>query len=234
MLLMSATIGDTRAYTDELGIRDYEYRQVPNQFSSESRPIHILDAPRMGRKATTADFEKQADVIASAIKSCPPDWSGIIHVTRKTEARLLADRLARRGLQDRVWPMTGHDGSMAPTNQQVEDWKLIKQKTPGAICVSWSLWEGYDGLDEKICIVAKTPFPFLGDEYERARMSYSHGFYNWRTGCKLSQGLGRTRRGRKQDYDLNGARQGFVAIADGNWTRVKKYLSADVREVIVS
>jgi len=27
--------------------------------------------------------------------------------------------------------------------------------------------------------------------------------------------------------------KGFVAIADGNWTRVKKYLSADVREVIV-
>ncbi len=232
-LLMSATIGDTGAFTEELGIRDFAYRRVPNQFTPEQRPIYILDAPRMGRKATTEDFERQADVIADAIKSCPPDWSGIIHVTRKTEARFMTDRLASRGLEDRVWPMTGHDGTQTPTNQQIEDWKLIKTQKPGAICISWSMFEGYDGLDERICIVAKVPFPFLGDEYERARMKYSHRFYNWRTGCKLSQGLGRTRRGRKQDYDLNGTKQGLVAIADGNWTRVKKYLSQDVLEAIV-
>jgi hypothetical protein len=42
--------------------------------------------------------------------------------------------------------------------------------------------------------------------------------------------LGRTRRGREQDY---GEDNGFVAIADGNWTRVKKYLSQSLREAIV-
>lgn len=162
MLLMSATIGDIASYVEELGLKDYEYLQVPNQFPPEARPIHILDAPRLGRKSTDLDYQKQAEVIAAAIESCPSDWSGIIHVTSKKEAGLLAARLANNGLDKRIWPMTGYDGEPTPTNKQVEDWKCVKQKKQGAICVSWSMWEGYDGLDERICIVAKCFTPDVG------------------------------------------------------------------------
>jgi hypothetical protein len=49
----------------------------------------------------------------------------------------------------------------------------------------------------------------------------------------MEQGLGRTRRGRAEDYDSAGERRGLVAIADGNWKRVQKYLSASLREAIV-
>jgi len=95
------------------------------------------------------------------------------------------------------------------------------------------MMEGYDGLEEKITISAKTPFPGLGDEFERERMNYSGSMYLQRAAWKLEQSLGRTRRGREEDYDVEGERRGLVAIADGNWMRVKKYLSENFKEALV-
>lgn len=229
-IAMSATIGDFDAFSDELGIGQHRSLVVPNRFEPKDRKVHILDVPRMGYKSTSRDFEKQADSIAKAILSRPDNWPGIIHVTRKNEAALLSERLAQRGLRWRVWAMPGADGQYIPSAEQVAAWNSRKASVPGSICVTWSLWEGYDGIDEKICIIAKVPFPFLGDPYEKARLEYSKEYYGLRTANQLEQGAGRTRRGFDGDY---GDDNGFVAIADGNWTRVKKYLSAGFREAIV-
>ena len=187
----------------------------------------------MNYKSTEDDFEQQADVIAGAIKGCDPSWNGLIHVTRKRESGLLADRLARRGLQDRIWVMPGADGIYVPTDMQVQEWRERKRQVPNSICISWSLTEGYDGTEEKIDISAKVNFPALGDPYERAKMQYSGKWYLQRTAYALEQSLGRTRRGRPQDYDGRDERRGFVAIADGNYMRVRKYLSESLREALI-
>jgi len=126
--------------------------------------------------------------------------------------------------------MPGWDGAYTPTDEQVKAWSARKRKVPGSICVSWALWEGYDGLDERIDIVAKTPYPYLGDDYEKARMAYSGKLFHWRTACQMEQGLGRTRRGYDEDY---GEENGYVAIADGSWSRVRKYMSAALQSAIV-
>jgi Rad3-related DNA helicase len=185
-------------------------------------------------KSKNKDYQRQADEIAGAILGCPDDWCGIVHVTRKAEAGLLADRLARRGLQDRVWvPPTEQGGKWLGTQDQVLAWEQRKAEVPNSIMVSWQFWQGFDGLSERICIVAKTPFPSLQSEYEKQRMQYSHRFYNQRTAWALIQALGRTRRGREQDYDTEEEMRGYVAIGDGNWTRVKRYLSEDFLEAMV-
>lgn len=231
IIAMSATIGDPEMFAKELGIGQYEFRAVPNQWAPETRRVYTLDAPKMGRKSTEADYEHQADVIAEAILSVPHNWCGIVHVTRKSEATLLAKRLGMRGLSDRVWVIPGANGMYCPTDQQTAAWQARKARVLNSICVAWSLWEGYDGLDERINIVAKVPFPFLGDPYERERLNYSGKFYLQRTAWQLEQALGRTRRGRPEDYDVGEVR-GLVAIADGNWVRVRKYLSQSLREAL--
>jgi len=231
VVVVSATVGNFGAFIEELGIprTDYEGHRVPNQWPPESRPVFDLGAPRMGYKSTESDYNEQADLIARAILDCPKDWSGLVHVTRISEAGLLAERLARRGLQDRVWvPPKG-----VGTDGQVIAWESFKKRTPGAIAVVYSWKEGFDGTEEKIDIVAKVQFPFLGDEYEKARMRYSGTMYKQRTAWDFEQSLGRTRRGREIDYDIEGERRGLVAIADGNWPRIKKYLSESLRESIV-
>jgi Rad3-related DNA helicase len=227
---MSATIGNREAFTEELGIDDYDMRVVPNRFNPEERKVHVLDVPRMGYKSTLLDYDKQAQAIADAILDCPGEWSGLVHVTRKREAQLLAKRLADKGLGDRMWIMPGWDGTYTPTDEQVSAWDRRRREVPNSICVTWALWEGYDGTEEKINIVAKVPFPFLGSEYERERLSYSNKWYLQRAAYQLEQGCGRTRRGFEEDY---GDENGFVAIADANVTRVEKYLSKSAQEALV-
>lgn len=244
-VLMSATIGGVEEFTAELGLTpdEYEFRSVPNQFTAEQRPIYALDCPSMGAKKNheswaqfNARFDKQADVIAQAILDCPSDWSGLIHVTRKKEAQLLADRLSKRGLRGRVWPSTGAgDEGYVPTDRQVLDWQNRKRRVPNSIGIFWSLWEGYNGLDEKINVICKAPFPVYGSpgSYEEAHRKYSNRRYRWTTAVKLAQAAGRTRRGRPGDYDTPTEKRGLVAIADKSWTQCKRYLPQDILDSII-
>lgn len=227
LVAMSATIGNFRAFARELGMADYLALKVSNPWPAWSRPVHILDCPPLSRGTSTKEFEHQADAIARAIHACPPDWSGFIHVTRQSEAPALAERLARRGLADRVWvPPQG------PTHTRMALWQARKRKQKGSLAITWDMWEGVDGLEERICIGAKVPFPDLSSRYETARLYYDPDMYRQRAAWKLEQGLGRTRRGRPEDYDDTEIR-GFVAIADGNWEQIENYFSQSLREALV-
>ena len=229
-LLMSATVGNVADFSSELGISEYQYLSVPNQWPPETRPILDLKAPKMGRSTSDFEVNRQAQIIAQAILDCPSDWSGIIHVTRKSEATYLARRLERYGLSGRMWTPDEKWG----TDIQIQEWYRAKQRKSGLIAVSWTWQEGVDLTEERICITAKVPFPYLGDAYEMERMKYSGRTYMWRAATTLEQSLGRTRRGEAEDYDLNGKREQLVAIADGNWTRVKSALSESFLQSIVS
>jgi len=235
VVLMSATVGNIASFAEELGLEDYQFKSIPNRYQPESRQIYALDVPSMSSKATELDFEKQAVEIANLIKSVDHSWSGLIHVTRKRESLLLANRLAKLGLEDRVWPFTGHDGDYRPTDKQVKDWHKRLVQVPNSIGIGWSVATGYDGAQEKINIVAKVPYPIYGanGSYEEAWRSYSHRRYLWQSACSLMQAVGRTRRGKDEDYDLNGKVNGVVAIADGSWGRVKSQLSNDFLDSVV-
>jgi Rad3-related DNA helicase len=231
-ICMSGTIGDPKTFATELGLKDYQYRSVPSNWPPETRPIHVLDVPHLNYRSTEKEYAQQADAMSKAILACPHDWSGIIHVTRKREAPLLAERLAHRGLQDRVFVTP--DGA---TDAQMAAWQEHKQKTNGQyggqLCIAWSMTEGVDLLDEKICLTAKVPFPDTSDPYEKARLGYSHSFYAQRSAWTLMQSLARTRRGFEEDYNMNGEKRQLVCIADGAWRRIEKYLDPDFLDSIV-
>jgi len=229
MLAMSATIGGTPdPFARELGLSSFDWLDIPDEYPPEQRPIYDLGAPRLGRKATPKDHAEQARLIADAIKEFPSDWSGVIHVVSKAQAERIAWNLSRHGLEDRIWLTPDGTG----TDQMMELWELRKRERRGSLCISWALWMGVDLVDEKIDIIAKTPFPYLGDQYEYERMQVDGTFYLLRTAWMLQQGAGRTRRTRA-DFDTNGDRNNFVAIADGNWTRIKRHLGASFRKAIV-
>ena len=237
-IAVSATIGDPTTFCAELGITPSLVRQVPNQYPLEARRVYELDVPRMGSRSKPdfdARAEKQAEQIARFIECFPPTWSGIIHVTRKAEEKDLCRRLAQRdSLESRLWVVPGKQENYIPTDQQVQAWKQRLARTPGSLLVSCSFAEGYDGLDERICISAKVPFPPMGEDgsYEHAWMLHDNRRYRLRAAVTLAQQLGRTRRGRPEDYDTDALR-GACAVADGSLGQVRKYLPGDLTESLV-
>lgn len=235
-VMMSATIGDPVTFGQELGLGKlgtaWQYTDIPNAWPPESRPVQVLAAPAMGyaTRENESVLNEHARVISKAILDCPRDWQGFIHVTRKTEAVALAGRLASHGVPAwRLWTPNPTHG----TEKMAQEWAREKKCTVGALAVTWAAHEGVDGREEKISICAKVPFPSLGDEYERERMSYSGAMFLQRAAWTLEQSLGRSRRGNPQDYDTPEEKRGLVCIADGNWTRVQKYLSAGLRAALV-
>ena len=236
-LLMSATIGDLPTFKAEFGLDDEGScsRVVESNFRPDRRRVYLLDVPLLKYGCASSVYDRQADAIADAIlNSCPSEWSGIIHVTAKKRAPELAMRLSQRGLGDRVWvPPIKEGRKYLSTREQMELWKGRLAEKPNSILIGWQFWEGYDGTEERINIVAKVPFPSLASAYERERKRYSKKFYLQRAGWNLQQALGRTRRGREEDYDTEDEMRGFCAIADGGWRIVKRYLDEDFRESMV-
>jgi Rad3-related DNA helicase len=231
---MSATIGgDGSTLAEALGLGEFAFRNVPHRWPPEDRPIWIPeDAPRLGGKAKPADYEHQADLLAKGLRTCPPEWSGLILTTSKAEARRVAGRLAERGFGDRVWVTPEkHRGRWAGTQLHTQLWGEEKRKRDGALCVTWNFWRGFDGLDEKIVAVMKAPFAPRGEpgSYQAEKVRAEGAMYHWRTANKLAQGVGRTRRGRDEDY---GPGSGFVAVLDGNYRMVKKHLPVDFAEAV--
>jgi len=231
-IFMSATIGAPDTFTEELGIPLYRANTVPSVWPAERRPVLVpANLPRLGQSAKRegpAAYDRQACIIAGLVNSAPTEWCGVIHHTSIMGARELAGRLAQLGLGDRIWLPPERTG----TEQQMAAWHTRRRKASNSLAIPWSWHTGVDLLDERICIIAKVPFPVLGTKYERARMSYSGKFYLQRTAWALEQACGRTRRGREEDYDTPKERRGLVAIADGNWKRCQKYLSGAFLESI--
>lgn len=216
-VLMSATIGNHVDFAEELGITKYEYHSVPNQWKPEQRPVHVLDVPSMGQSVTEAGRVKHAEAIAKAINDCPSDWSGIIHVTSWKSAWDIRTRLAKAGVKGGRLFIPDRGG----TNKQIAQWNEVRDNGVGKLIITPSMGAGVDLLSERINICAKVPFGFfVNGGWEWERMQFSNRFYRWQTAATLEQQMGRTRRGRAEDYDSPWERNGYVAIADGSFKKM--------------
>jgi len=136
-------------------------------------------------------------------------------------------RRARRGNWDIGFSSRRKVGTIRPRNVE-------KRQYDGLVwCVTTRSGTVLAGRNGRYIFTGQCPFPYLGSDYERQRMKADPAYYRLRTAWELAQGLGRTRRGRPEDYDLDGKMHGFVGIADGNWTRIKKVIPRDVIEAMV-
>jgi len=236
VVMMSATIGKIEAFTEELGIEKYSFRQVEGAWPPETRPIHVYDAPKMSKGGLEKDqsaLGKQADLMAEFIKDSPNRWSGLILVTRRAEVGALARRLAKRGLEERVFPIPGWDDMYIPTNEQVELWHRRLHRIPNSIAISCNLWTGYDGFKENLLLIGKVPFGDLSSAFNYTRMARFRKTYNLEAGNLFSQGLGRIRRGEPEHYDVDGWVNKKVAVFDGSWTRLKSYIPEGIKASFV-
>ncbi len=232
-VLMSATIGRPELFAEELGIENYHFESVPNQYGPERRPVLVPACPVMGYKSTDAQKVEQAVIIARLINECPDDWEGVIHSTSWAQARDLQFRLGKAGVaRDRLFVPEQGGG----TNKQMDQWVHAKGKSKGRLIITPSMAEGVDLTQARINICAKVPFPSISPgSYDYERMLYSNTQYKWRTSCGLEQRMGRTRRGNESDYDTKWEKRGLVAIVDGAFKKqgIKRYCGDGFVESLV-
>ena len=188
VLMMSGTILDKDAFCKNVGIKtsDAEFLSLDSPFPVKNRPVFEVPVGSMGRKSIDSTLPKMVATIKELLEY-HKDEKGIIHCHTYKIAKYISDnikddRLLFHSSDDRVDVLNFH----------------IKSKDP-TVLVSPSFTEGIDltGKLSRFQIMVKLPFPFIGDNYVKEKMSRVFLWYEWNTAKTIVQASGRSVR----DYD---------------------------------
>jgi Rad3-related DNA helicase len=188
-LIMSATILNKEAFCHSVGLnaKDVKFIQAESDFPVENRPIFqtntaYLNYTNLGSQETQNKIALDVDKIMTRHK----DHKGIIHTTSYQQRNFIRDNIsdhnrARLIVTDpslgRMDVIENHISSEKPT-----------------VLLSPSLFLGIDLKDNlsRFQIIAKVPFPYMGDRWTAAKMKQNPEWYYWQTAWKLIQAYGRS------------------------------------------
>lgn len=194
-LLMSATIIEPMEPIESLGIGDdWAFVVMPSSFDPSIRPIRPVMVADMTNKLKETSWPKMAEGIRKVLRR-HPDERVLIHTVSYSLAAFLHERLKDTG---RV---------MTYKTALDRDVVLAKyREVPGSVLIAPSFERGIDlkGDDCRVVIVAKIPYPNLGDKQVSARL-YSKGGQLWFTVQAIRTLVQMTGRGVRSpdDYAVN-------------------------------
>ena len=174
-LLMSASIISADQMAADLGIpEDWEYETVtvPSTFPVANRPIHVVNVGSMGRKTAEATTPRLLAAVTRIVERHPGERV-LVHTVSYRLAQIVGDHLTRHLDTRIVVTYTDGAGREAALNRYLG--------TPGAVMVAPSMDRGVD-LPGDMCrvqVVAKVPYPSLGDEQIKARLYGTRGGKTW-------------------------------------------------------
>jgi ATP-dependent DNA helicase DinG len=211
-LFMSSTILDKDEFCKDLGIDPNEaaFISMDSEFPVDNRPVMFSPTMKMTYgwdgpdKAT--ERRKMVDTIIELCRDQHGEHSGVIHTGSFQVAKWLVEELDGRIPQKVVH----HNPESGWSRDDV-----INDFTSGEgglkLLISPSVTEGLDlkGDLARFNIIAKTPYPFLGDAWVKARMEKSSSWYTRQAMISIIQACGRVVRG-KEDW-------GFTYILDSSF-----------------
>lgn len=183
ILGMSATILDPDQIGKDLGINtEASYLSMPCQFPPENRTVNYIPTCSLIRKTIDRDLPLLLNKIAEIIGQYPNDKVLVHTVSYKIRNYLLANlpsnRIVTHNQQDR--------------NEKLE---MFKHSNRPLVMLSPSYDRGIDlpGDQCRCIIIAKVPYPDLGDPQIKKRMSLLGGqrWYNLKTVQTIIQMTGR-------------------------------------------
>lgn len=192
-LLMSASIVSAEEMAASLGLEAgmWDVVKVPSTFPAENRPIHVMSAG----KVTSKTYDGVIDELGRYLRAIVEHHAGermLIHTVSYKLARDLHRYL--KGI-----PNT-RTYSNARERELILEWM---RRTEGAVVLAPSFDRGVD-LPGDYCtvqVVAKVPYPYLGDKQVSARMHMGYTgqvWYSVQTARTLVQMTGR---GVRSDVD---------------------------------
>jgi len=184
-LLMSATVIGPEQMLREIGWdQPYHVVHVPMTFPVENREVMVLPVANMTQKGKEAGEWLRMVQAVNAVMEKHPDERILIH----TVSYALSDYLYQRlGASDRTITY-GNSADRASALGQ------FRQSVNGVLLAS-SMDRGVDlyGDECRVQVIAKLPYPYLGDPQVKERMSREGGqvWYNLQTIRSLVQMTGR-------------------------------------------
>lgn len=189
VVFMSATILDANAFARSLGLdKDLcGFMRAESEFPIENRLIHYYPTGSMGYKDYDATLPKLLARIKRVLDKHAND-KGIIHVNSYKLQEDVKTYFAGTPYEARLVFHTNVLGSRDEALQIHHDSPLP------TVLVSPSMTEGLDLKDDlsRFQIIAKVPYPSLGDAFIKARMERDPKWYTWQTALTLMQATGRS------------------------------------------
>lgn len=194
-LLMSASIISSKEMADSLGLEDqYDTVQVPSTFPVENRKVYVNPVEKIISKNRSKAYIKLKNAILH-IMDMHPDDNILIHTVSYRLANHLTDKITPRTHR----PVYSYTRS-ADREEALESFR----QDQSAIMFAPSLDRGVDLRDDecRVQIVAKVPYPYLGDKQVQHRLYGTKGgsiWYKVQTVRSLVQMTGRAVR-HQDDY----------------------------------
>jgi Rad3-related DNA helicase len=193
-LFLSSTILNPDAFCRDLGIKPEEsaFIDLDSEFKKENRPVFYMPAAKMSygwdKKERQSDRDKMRDKI---IKLCNMhgDESGIIHSGSFKIGKWIADELKDKIPQEIIY----QDPKGDLTRDQYINYYMEQAAQRPMVMISPSLTEGLDLKHDlgRFSIIAKVPYPFLGDAWVKKRMELSEEWYQRQAMINIIQAGGR-------------------------------------------
>jgi len=200
VLLMSATIVDTKRFGELCGLSEFGSLKIPCPFPLENRPIIYSGIGKMSAREIDASLPKLAEAVKAIMEEHKND-KGIIHCRSYKIAWYLKRAIRSRRLLI-------HDSSNRDDVLQ----KHINSKKP-TVLLSPSMTEGVDLKEDlsRFQILCKVPFPYLGDKLTRKKMNKWDWWYDLQTAKSIIQSTGRSVRSETDTA--------VTYILDSSWER---------------
>lgn len=209
-LFMSSTILDKEGFCNDLGINPKESAMisVDSEFNVKNREVIFKPVTKMNygwnKPERTNDRKKMISVINHVLEH-HSNQSGIIHTGSFQIASWLVENIKSEH------EIVHHNPDIDVSRDDAIDYYLNNAEHKPLLLISPSITEGMDLNNDRgrFALIAKVPYPYLGDAWIKRRMELSKNWYNRQTITGIIQGCGRVVRS-SNDW-------GHVYILDGSF-----------------
>ena len=204
VLLLSATILDSNFYCETLGIPTSQaaFISFDSPFPAENRPIHYMPVGRMSADNIDRTLPAMVEMVKAILEQHKGE-KGVIFAHSYKIVQALKDGIRDKRL---LFQNVGNDRE-----------KILLEHTVNSgptVLVSPSMTEGVDLRDDlsRFQIFCKIPYPYLGDEWVKRKMSRTPKWTSFITARTMVQAAGRSIRNEKDhaaSYILDGSWEWF-------------------------
>lgn len=200
-LLMSATIIDHKSFAKSLGIKDYQYIDVPSEFDCKKSPIYVSKKYPLSRKTVKQFLPKIVENIDNIVEHHKNE-KGVIHTHTHEITQFIYETIDK--CRDRLI-------CREPGKSNEEILETHATTTDNTVLMSPSLSYGVDLKDDlaRFQIIVKLPYLPLHDKRVKRLFETNSEWYENKMLNTLVQACGRATRS-KDDHSVTYILDGMI------------------------